>query len=89
MMKTIKYGLLTLVMLMATTSCTHNDGDPNGWYGTWHIDAIESANAPYINSIILEDVDYYVQFQSSVICAILMFFTMVVRAMAAGVKTTE
>ena len=68
MMKTIKYGLLTLVMLMATTSCTHNDGDPNGWYGTWHIDAIESANAPYINSIILEDVDYYVQFQSSVIC---------------------
>ena len=56
-----------LVALIAATSCTHNDGDPNGWYGTWHLDKIESANYPNVNSL-PEGVDYYLQFQSSVIC---------------------
>lgn len=66
-MKTIKYFLLMAVALITTASCTHNDGDINGWYGTWHIDRIESAIHPNTNPI-PEGVDYYVQFQSSVMC---------------------
>ena len=58
---------MMLVAMIAATSCTHNDGDPNGWYGTWHIDKIESANYPNSTSI-PDGVDYYLQFQSSVVC---------------------
>ena len=53
-------------MTALLTACTHNDGDINGWYGTWHIDTMEYASGH--DSSLPTDADIYLQFQSSVVC---------------------
>ena len=59
------YKLLTLAVLAAiATACTHNNGDIGPWFGTWHVESIETDGST------LTDYKggYFFQFQSSIFC---------------------
>lgn len=42
-MKTLRYTLITLVLLLGLSSCTHNEGDIGIWFGTWQIEDVDCA----------------------------------------------
>lgn len=66
MTRIARYILLTLTLLAATSSCTHNDGDIGPLFGSWILDSMTLDGQPYT-----PDVDGYtcLQFQGKVIMA--------------------
>lgn len=59
------YKILTIVALTAFfASCTHNNGDIGPWFGTWHVETIET------DGMVRSDYSggYFFQFQSTVFC---------------------
>ena len=62
MRTSIKHIVLTLVVCLAATACTHNHGEINGWFGTWAIDNITGTTPEGAT------VAYFMQFQANVVC---------------------
>lgn len=56
------YILMLLVVILAMTSCTKNDGNIGYWFGLWHLDAIELNEEPDT----AYDGNYYFKFQGKV-----------------------
>jgi len=62
-MKTIiSHITILILLLLAFSSCTHNNGDIGIWFGTWHVESITTDGTPAN-----VDGDYFFQFQNKVL----------------------
>ncbi len=59
--------LLWVVIALATMwsmqSCTHNGGDIDPWFGTWHVESVTAGGTP----VATIEGDFFFQFQNEVV----------------------